>query len=70
MRAAVFLTFWVGTLLKWKSATAAALITIPAGPRFSMTFSRISAAALRVNVIARMASGRSTTARSAVRLSK
>ncbi len=30
MRAAVFLTFWSGTLLRWKSATAAALMTMPA----------------------------------------
>src|ERR1019366_3830807 len=44
MRAAVFLTFCSGTLLKWKSATAAALTTMPAGARFSNTFSRISAA--------------------------
>ena len=44
IRAAVFLTFCVGTLARWKSATAAALITMPAASRCSNTASRISAA--------------------------
>ena len=39
-----FFTFWSGTLLRRKSATAAALITMSTVLRCSITFSRISSA--------------------------